>query len=122
MRKHTLKFFTEAVRQLTGGEVRHVRTVQVPASWWQSVRTNSKPDLKLDLSVVHVFEVERSVDEVMKGETAIRWMGRQGFAYVWNYHKNGSSYYMRLFYNPDRGVVDVASAVKYSAQSGRPWN
>jgi len=98
-----------------------VGTRPVPVEWWQPFRRNQEnPPKRLERSVLHIFEIDRS-QEFKAGESpSPLWMGPLGTAYVWAYQDGGSWYYTRILKNPEKGVDSPVTAIRKSAESGRP--
>jgi hypothetical protein len=122
MKEPPIEFYRESVESLTGGEVTWKETIPVPLSWWKGDQTISKEqEESLQKNVVHVFDIKRSLKEVMDRTTDTRWMGQIGEAYVWAYQRNGRWYYTRVFHRPSLDVLSPEDAVKISSSPfGRP--
>jgi len=121
MKEPSLQFYLDSVEMLTGGEVIWRETIQVPESWWRGRQVLFKNrDGVIQRNVVHIFDIKRSKELVMSGESSIRWMGKTGIAYVWAYQRDDRWYYTRIFHNPNKGIRSPEDAVKQSARSGRP--
>lgn len=123
MKEPSLEFYRERVELYTRGEVIWRETVPVPEFWWRGRQVRFKGrDGLIQKNVVHIFDIKRSKELVMSGESNIRWMGQTGIAYVWAYQRDGRWYYTHIFHNPNRGIRSPEDAVQQSAGSGRPFS
>jgi len=106
----------------------------VPDAWWLDHKSQVfdalalrrlsssawfSEDLKLEASVVHVFDIKR--EEADFADSFVKWMGRTGISYVWNYRHGGRWYYSVNFHRQLNGIVSPETAVRQCARGGRPW-
>ena len=122
MKEPSIEFYRESVESLTGGEVTWKETIPVPLSWWKRDQIISEEQEKLlQKNVVHVFDIKRSLKEILDRTTSIRWMGETGIGYVWAYQRQNRWYYTRVFHRPSIGVHSPEDAVRMNSSSfGRP--
>lgn len=123
MKEPPLECYREWVESFTRGEVIWRETIPVPESWWRGrQRCFNNKDGEIQKNVVHIFDITRSKELVMSGESNVRWMGKSGIAYVWVYQRDDRWYYTCIFHNPSKGIRSPEDAVKQSATSGRPFS
>lgn len=116
-----LGFYRMEVEKITGGTVTWAGTRPVPEEWWRPFRRNQEiPPKRLEKSVLHIFQIDRSKDLQAAQPLSPLWMGTHGTAYVWAYQHGGSWYYTRILQNPEKGIDSPEIAIRKSAESGRP--
>jgi hypothetical protein len=116
MKEPPIEFYRESVEKLTGGDVTWRETIPVPLSWWRGNQIISNEQEKMiQKNVVHVFDIKRSIKEILGRTTSIRWMGETGVGYVWAYQRQNRWYYTRVFHNSSTGVLSPEDAVRVSS-------
>ena len=101
MRAYSVDFCRRHVESFTLGTARWRKTVPVPQSWWRDYQRIHHRPCTLNESVVHIFDIERSEQDIF--DANLHWMGTTGVGYVWSYVRNGSRFYTAVF--EDRAPV-----------------
>lgn len=117
MKQHSIEFFKKDIEELCHGTVLWRETVQVPEDWWKGCQRPNEVPCNLQESMVHVFDVKREEADLV-GDSSVRWMGEHGVAFAWSYRRNGRWYYTVTFKNPETGVDDPETAVRYRSHGG----
>jgi len=74
MNEPTLEFYKGSVEGLTGGEVRWRETIVVPEIWWRDQNPTRKGNGTLQTSLIHIFGITRSAEELASTTKGFGWM------------------------------------------------